>query len=247
MNKNAPFSAPSPLERAGVRFLKIKTMSIKKTTLLFLLFAFCKLSAQQYADPEYIKVTNERAAKIVEKLALGNKEKEAAVTNIIAQQFRDLSNIQETRDAQIKKVKEDATLPKEKQNEKIDKLKTDADKSIDKLHKAYLKKLGKHLNEAKITEVKDGMTYGVLPITVDGYNDMLPNLTEAQKKYIYDALVEAREHAMDGGSSKEKHAWFGKYKGRINNYLSKEGYDLNKESADWHKRLEEREKAKKAK
>ena len=222
-------------------------MSIKKITLLFLLFAFCKLSAQQYADPEYIKVTNERAAKIVEKLALGNKEKEAAVTNIIAQQFRDLSNIQETRDAQIKKVKEDATLPKEKQNEKIDKLKTDADKSIDKLHKAYLKKLGKHLNEAKITEVKDGMTYGVLPITVDGYNDMLPNLTEAQKKYIYDALVEAREHAMDGGSSKEKHAWFGKYKGRINNYLSKEGYDLNKESADWHKRLEEREKAKKAK
>ena len=76
-----------------------------------------------------------------------------------------------------------------------------------------------------------------------GYNDMLPNLTEAQKEYIYNALVEAREHAMDGGSSKEKHAWFGKYKGRINNYLSKQGYDLNKESTDWHKRVEEREKA----
>ncbi len=218
--------------------------SIKKISLLFLLFAFCKLSAQQYATPEYIKVTNERAAKIVDKLALGNKEKEAAVTNIIAQQFRDLSKIQDTRDAEIKKVKDNAALSKEKQNTAIDKLKADADKSIDKLHKAYLKKLGKQLNEAKITEVKDGMTYGVLPITVAGYNDMLPNLTEAQKKYIYDALVEAREHAMDGGSSKEKHAWFGKYKGRINNYLSKQGYDLNKESADWHKRVEEREKAK---
>lgn len=211
---------------------------------MFLLFAFCKLSAQQYATSEYIKVTNERAAKIVDKLALGNKEKEAAVTNIIAQQFRDLSKIQDTRDAEIKKVKDNAILSKEKQNTAIDKLKADADKSIDKLHKAYLKKLGKQLNEAKITEVKDGMTYGVLPITVAGYNDMLPNLTEAQKKYIYDALVEAREHAMDGGSSKEKHAWFGKYKGRINNYLSKQGYDLNKESADWHKRVEEREKAK---
>ncbi|WP_281298071.1 DUF3826 domain-containing protein [Flavobacterium limnophilum] len=221
--------------------------SIKKISLLFLLFAFCKLSAQQHADPEYIKVTNERAAKIVEKLALGNKEKEASVTNIIAQQFRDLSKIQDARDAQIKKVKEDATLSKEKQNAAVEKLKADAEKSIDKLHKSYLNKLGKQINEAKITEVKDGMTYGVLPITVDGYNDMLPNLTEAQKKYIYDALVEAREHAMDGGSSKEKHAWFGKYKGRINNYLSKEGYDLNKESADWHKRLEEREKAKAAK
>ena len=210
-----------------------------------MLFAFCKISAQQYQDPEYIKVTNERATKIVEKLALGNKEKETAVTNIIAQQFRDLSKIQDARDAEIKKVKGDSSLAKEKQNAEIEKLKSKADKSIDKLHKAYLKKLGTQLNEAKITEVKDGMTYGVLPITVDGYNDMLPNLTKEQKEYIYNALVEAREHAMDGGSSKEKHAWFGKYKGRINNYLSKQGYDLNKESADWHKRVEEREKNKK--
>lgn len=221
--------------------------SIKKISLLLLLFAFCKSSAQQYATPEYIKVTNDRAAKIVEKLALGNKEKETAVTNVVAQQFRDLSKIQDGRDAEIKKVKNNISLSKEQQNVAIDKLKANADKSIDKLHKAYLKKLRKHLNEAKITQVKDGMTYGVLPITVAGYNDMLPNLTEAQKKYIYDALVEAREHAMDGGSSKEKHAWFGKYKGRINNYLSKQGYDLNKESTDWHKRVEEREKAKSGK
>ncbi len=220
-------------------------MSIKKISLLFLFFAFCKLSAQQYADPEYIKVTNERAAKIVEKLALNNKEKETAVTNIIAQQFRDLSKIQDTRDVEVKKVKEDSSLAKDKQNEKIDKLKADADKSIDKLHKSYLKKLGTQLNEAKITEVKDGMTYGVLPITVTAYNDMIPTLTEVQKKYIYDALVEAREHAMDGGSSKEKHAWFGKYKGRINNYLSKEGYDLTKEREGWNKRIAEKEKNKK--
>lgn len=219
-------------------------MSIKKISLMFLLFTFCKLSAQQYADPEYIKVTNERAAKIVEKLALNNKEKETAVSNIVAQQFRDLSKIHDGRDAEIKKIKDNTALAKEKQNEKIDKLKAKADKDIDKLHKTYLKKLGTQLNEAKITEVKDGMTYGVLPITVAGYNDMLPNLTKEQKEYIYNALVEAREHAMDGGSSKEKHGWFGKYKGRINNYLSKQGYDLNKESTDWHKRVEEREKAK---
>jgi cytochrome c553 len=89
------------------------------------------------------------------------------------------------------------------------------------------------------------MTYGVLPITVTAYNDMIPTLTAAQKKYIYDALVEAREHAMDGGSSKEKHAWFGKYKGRINNYLSKEGYDLTKEREGWNKRIAEKEKDKK--
>lgn len=219
-------------------------MSIKKISLslLFLLFAFCKISAQQYQDPEYIKVTNERAAKIVGKLALGNKDKEAAVTNVIAQQFRDLSKIQGERDAEIKKVKEEAALPKEKQNEKMDQLKADANKSIDKLHIDYLKKLGKHLNEAKITEVKDGMTYGVLPVTVTAYNDMIPTLTKEEKEYIYNTLVEAREHAMDGGSADEKHAWFGKYKGRINNYLSKRGYDLNKEREGWNKRIAERKK-----
>lgn len=218
--------------------------SIKKASVLILLLVFFTSTAQQHLDPEYIKVTNERATKIVDKLGLKNPEKEIAVTAIIAQQFRDLSEIQDGRDAEIKKIKEDTGLAKEKQNESINKLKSKADQSIEKLHKAYLKKLGKQLSEDKITEVKDGMTYGVLPITVAGYNDMLPNLTTAQKEYIYKALVEAREHAMDGGSSKEKHAWFGKYKGRINNYLSKEGYDLNKESTDWHKRIEEREKEK---
>jgi hypothetical protein len=226
--------------------LKRKRMALNKinASLLSLVFAFSSLNAQQHLDPEYVKVTNERAAKIVTKLDLKNEAKEKAVSNIIAQQFRDLTEIQDGRDAEIKKVKEDASLTKEKQNEKIDKLKVKADESIAKLHKSYIKKLSKELSEDKITEVKDGMTYGVLPITVAGYNDMLPNLTAEQKDYIYKALVEAREHAMDAGSSKEKHGWFGKYKGRINNYLSKQGYDLNKESKDWHERVEQREKAK---
>ncbi len=35
----------------------------------------------------------------------------------------------------------------------------------------------------------------------------------------------------------------GKYKGRINNYLSKRGYDLTKEREGWNKRIAERKKA----
>ncbi|KUJ61036.1 hypothetical protein AR687_15040 [Flavobacteriaceae bacterium CRH] len=211
---------------------------------LTMLLVFFNSIAQQNLDPVYINVTNERAAKIVAKLELANPAKEKSVTDIIAQQFRDLSQIQDSRDAEIKKIKEDVALAKETQNEKVEKLKATADKDIEKLHKAYLKKLGTQLTEDKITAVKDGMTYGVVEITYAGYQDMLPALTKEQKEYIYTNLVEAREFAMDGGTSKEKHAWFGKYKGRINNYLSKQGYDLNKESADWHKRVEEREKNK---
>jgi hypothetical protein len=68
---------------------------------------------------------------------------------------------------------------------------------------------------------------------------MLLNLTETQKNKIYGYLVEAREFAMDAESSEKKHAWFGKYKGKINNYLSAEGYDMNKESKDWANRVKE--------
>lgn len=211
---------------------------------LFLFLGSSAVLAQSGVDAEYVKVTNERAQKIVDDLKLNSKEDQLAVRDIIAEQYRSLNKIHETRDAKIAEIKKTVT-DKEKQQKEVDDLKNGADKKILSLHKSYLKKLSKKLNNSQIVQVKDGMTYGVLPITVLGYNDMLPNLTNEQKKYIYDALVEAREHAMDGGSSKEKHGWFGKYKGRINNYLSKQGYDLNKESADWHKRLEEREKNKK--
>lgn len=216
----------------------------KLVAVALLVFGLNQVSAQSGVDPEYVKVTNERAQKIVSDLKLNSKEDQLAVRDIIAEQYRSLSKIQEAREAKIAEIKKNIT-DKAKQEKATEKLKNTTDKKILSLHKSYLNKLSKKLTNGQIVQVKDGMTYGVLPITVSGYNDMLPNLTDAQKKYIYNALVEAREHAMDAGSSKEKHAWFGKYKGRINNYLSKEGYDLNKESTDWHKRLEEREKNKK--
>jgi len=221
-------------------------MSLNKIKIVSFLLVLVSygMSAQQYLNPEYIKVTNERASKIVAKLALANAVKEQKVTTIIAQQFRNLTKIQDERDAAIEKIKNSGIL-KEEQTPQIDKRKAEAEQLISELHVVYLKQLAIELDETKVSEVKDGMTYGVLPITVAGYNDMLPNLTKEQKDFIYKSLVEAREHAMDGGSSKEKHGWFGKYKGRINNYLSSQGYDLNKESTDWHQRLEEREKNKK--
>jgi hypothetical protein len=89
------------------------------------------------------------------------------------------------------------------------------------------------------------MTYRVFPITYAAYLDMLPNLTTEQKDKIYSWLKEARELAMDAGSSEKKHEVFGKYKGRINNYLSAAGYDMKKEGEAWQKRIKEREQKKK--
>ena len=215
---------------------------LRKISLSILLLAFVNIQAQQHLDPEYIKVTNERAAKIVDELKLETPEKEQVVTNIIAEQYRNLSKLQGERDAKIDVLKK-GDSSKEKQNSKIDKLKSKTDKSISKLHKSYLKKLSAQLSSDKVDEVKDGMTYGVLPKTYAAFLEMIPSLTQEEKDYIYNNLKEAREKAIDGGSSKEKHAWFGKYKGRINNYLSARGYDLEKERDGWYERIEERKKA----
>jgi hypothetical protein len=72
---------------------------------------------------------------------------------------------------------------------------------------------------------------------------MIPALTPEQKGKICDWLKEARELAMDEGSSEDKHRVFGKFKGRINNYLSAEGYDMKKEEKAWQQRIKEREAA----
>ena len=223
---------------------------MKKLTIIVLLAAMTfslNLQAQnkaskEFPNQEYWEIVSQRAAKIVDGMNLKDVAKEKRVQYLIAAQYYRLNGILDETDAKIKGLKE-LSLPKEKKEKKIAKLNDKRQKRLGKLHKLYLKTLAKELTPVQINEVKNGMTYSVLVHTYDGYQDMLLNLTEEQKKFILDALTEAREKAMDAGSSKDKHAWFGKYKGRINNYLSKQGYDLNKESKDWHERLKKEGKA----
>ena len=221
-------------------------MKIKLIAAFLSLFVFSMSNAQKPKNEEeakYLEVLHGRAQKIVDGLGIDNKDKALEVRDIITKQYWDLNQIIDGKEAAEKELK-DSGIPKEKYTAQKEKLEKDAQNQLNRLHKKYVATLHKKLTDEQVEGVKNGMTYNVLNVTYDGYLDMLPQLTEVQKKQIYAWLVEAREHAMDGGSSKEKHAWFGKYKGRINNYLSKEGYDLNKESEDWHKRIEERAKNK---
>lgn len=99
---------------------------------------------------------------------------------------------------------------------------------LDQLHGEFLSRLSAELSPGQVDQIKDGLTYGVLPLTYGVYLKMYPDLTDEQKAQIKAWLTEARELAMDGSTSDEKHAVFGKYKGKINNYLSKAGYDAKK-------------------
>ena len=199
------------------------------------LLSFFTLHGQENdPDTAYTRVLIGRADKFLPEIVDANAEGEKyiRIRDIIVQQYKDLSAIHDTRDEKVKMLRSEENMDKISLNRKIDSIKTDARVQIFELHAAYIGKLGAELTPEQVNMVKDGMTYGVLPRTYQGYLDMLPDLTDTQKRQILAWLTEARELAMDMGSSKKKHATFGKYKGRINNYLSNEGYDLKKASLE---------------
>lgn len=190
-------------------------------------------------DPEYVKSIVGRSQKIVDKLELADAKVAEDVRNMIANRYFQLNDIYEVRDAKIKSIKESGVTGDAKQSA-LKAANDEADAALYRSHFAFPADLSLFLNEKQIEAVKDGMTYGVVKVTYEATLDMIPSLKEEEKAQIYAWLVEAREFAMDAENSNKKHAAFGKYKGRINNYLAKRGYDLTKEREDWYKRVKAR-------
>jgi hypothetical protein len=183
-------------------------------------------------EAAYTRTINERADKIVASLDIKDSAKTTRVRNIIAAHYRALRDIHDERDAKTGDVaKSPAGAPTIAAA--WSRVATDrANLKLNDLHRRFVARLSVELTPEQVDKVKDGLTYGVVGITYDRYLELLPGLNDEQKREILANLVEAREHAMDGGSSEEKHATFGKYKGRINNYLSAQGFDLKAAEKD---------------
>jgi Spy/CpxP family protein refolding chaperone len=182
-------------------------------------------NAATEAEAAYTRTITERADKIVATLNLADTNKYVRVRDLITRQYRDLSKIHDARDAAIKRAQEKTEADKAATESAVQAVRDESKSQTDKLHGEFLARLATELNPEQVDQVKDGLTYGVLPLTYGVYLKMYPELTEEQKAQIKAWLLEARELAMDGGTAREKHAVFGKYKGRINNYLSRAGYD----------------------
>jgi len=203
-------------------------------------FSLGNLSAQDAvsaADKEaaYTKTIHTRAEKIVSTLNISDSAKANQVTSMIADQYRNLNNIYNDRDQAVKLVK-GKTDSKEVTDAELKKIETNTNEKTSSLHQTFLSNLSSLLSPEQVIKVKDGLTYNVVAVTYNAYVDMIPSLKQEEKDQIMAWLVEAREYAMDAESSEKKHAWFGKYKGRINNYLSKQGYNVTEERKEWEKR-----------
>lgn len=206
--------------------------------MVFLLILSLTIYAQQ--DDDFKKVLTERSSKIVTPLAISDKTKNDRVVNELVNQYTQVNAIH----AKNKTVTDEIKKQSLNDSDKSTALKNqEAKKSAELLqqHERFIAQLKKDLSDEQIEKVKDGMTYGVFPKTYNAFLEMIPTLTPAQKEKIYNWLKEARELAMDEGTSDDKHKVFGKYKGRINNYLSSEGYDLKKEQLAWQERIKKKE------
>ena len=190
-------------------------------------------------DPKYVESIVSRSQKIVDKLGINDAKIAEDVRNVIANRYFNLNDIYETRDAKVREIKE-SDLVGEAKNNALKAAEDAKDAALYRIHFAFPADLSLFLTEEQIEAVKDGMTYGVLKITYDSHLDMIPSLKKEEKAQIYAWLKEAREFAIDAENSDRKHAFFGKYKGRINNYLAKRGYDLTKEREEWYKRVKAR-------
>lgn len=192
-------------------------------------------------DPEYVTAIVNRSKKIVDKLALEDQAVAEEVTKIVANRYFELNDIYEARDARLAAVKEQGLTGDEKQHA-TDFANYECDSKLYRSHFAFPATLGIYLTDDEVEQVIDGMTYGVVMVTYNSHLEMIPSLSDEEKKQLMAWLKEARELAVDAESSNKKHGVFGKYKGRYNNYLAKRGYDLKAEREAWYKRIEEAKK-----
>ncbi|SCW74133.1 DUF3826 domain-containing protein [Mucilaginibacter sp. NFR10] len=216
----------------------------KYIVILLLSVAISEAFAQAPVDNNYLKVITERSNKIVTGAGITDSVKFKKVRDIVVAQYSDLNTIYDARKAKVNDIKTQMPDDKAGANAKIALVDSNVAKQVKVLHTSYINKLNKVLSADEVDKIKDGMTYRIYPITFTAYQDEIPNLTEEQKSKIKGWLLEARENAIDAESSEKKHAWFGKFKGRINNYLSAQGYDMKKEGEEWQKRIKERQAAK---
>ena len=179
-------------------------------------------------DPKYVENIVGRSQKIIDKLKLKDTVVSRNVLNIVANKYFMLNDIYAKRDTAINQIKR-STLVGDARNAAITAAQNEKEAALYRSHFAFAADLSLFINDKQIEVIKDGMTFGVVKVTYDATLDMIPSLKKEEKAQILAWLKEAREFAIDAENSNKKHEAFGKYKGRINNYLSKRGYDLVKE------------------
>lgn len=183
-------------------------------------------------------------APVLKSLKLGDDAREAKVRSVLEAHFRAVDAWHRTVDAELKTLW--AAWGEARATDHQDEVKAAAiaDK-IDAVyagfqaqHDAFGKELAATLSAEQVEVVKNALTKEPgLPRTYEAYLQIVPALTEAQKTYIHDTLVVAREEAVDSLDKKERISLFKKQKVKVQLYIDAQGYDWKKSYAAFVKKL----------
>ena len=170
-------------------------------------------------EADYARAIEGRTTDILALLEITNSATKTKVHDIIVEQYRALRAWHDANDPKLKAARGDTNAVAQIRG------------SLKSLHDEFIAKLSASLTPEQVEQVKDKMTYGKVQFTYAGYLAEYPGLADQHKQQILELLKQAREEAMDGGSAEEKTAIFQKCKGKINNYLSRQGIHPNKQKA----------------
>ena len=173
-----------------------------------------------------------RTAPVLKALNLGDSQREIEVRSILERYFQDLAAWHDTHDHELSRRWSEwteARVPSHKDDAKAAAAASEIDAvyaTLKPQHDAMLQQLASVLSPAQIDHVKDALTKTPgFQRTYDAYLQIIPDLTDAQKTFIREKLLLAREQAMDAFSNKEKVNLFKKQKVQIEAYVQAQGYD----------------------
>jgi hypothetical protein len=183
---------------------------MKKIILAALFALTLNVATAQQRDPAYVETISKRVDGNMSKLDITDPAAAEKVKEIIVNHYYTINDLDTERDS----LRKAGAAPEF--------IAANKEAKLYRHHFSFIAELSMYLTDEQITGVKDALTYGVVDITYRVYLEQNPTLNDFQKRRVYTWLCEARELAISGGSSNEKHAVFGKYKGKINNFFSAE-------------------------
>jgi len=181
------------------------------------------VNAQENGNPEVTEKSDQekKAAEWVSTLGLGDPEKEARVTAVVAHH---LTAVRDWHNAHP------ASMVPEGINPVTGNRLTELDRQIiadsampGSVHQALMAGLRAELTEEQVEAILDKYTVGKVAFTMQGYHAIVPDLTVEEEATILGFLKEAREMAVDYKSMKQISAIFEIYKTKSEQYLNGRG------------------------
>lgn len=207
---------------------KLLFLSISLLFSVAIYAAGVELNTRNFAA-EVVQDAKRKATKVVDELSLNDASARNNVFIVVTNRYLELREIHQKYGERNKAI-EALNLDKKTTDERLEVSYYQCNSDLYRSRFSYITWLSFYLNDAQIEKVKDAMTLHLFPAQYNAFMKGIPELTKDQKKRVRSWFEEAREFSMDFETGRQMRQMFTKYRGRLNNYLSKCGYDISRVS-----------------